>query len=126
MCTMEKLTHQEEEVMLIVWQLEMCAVKDIRSRISEPRPPYTTVASIVKNLERKGYVDARLEGNTYVYRPAIAENDYKLRFMSGVVSNYFDDSYKGLVSFFARREKISADDLREILAMIEQGETLNH
>lgn len=112
--------------MLIVWQLEMCAVKDIRSRISEPRPPYTTVASIVKNLERKGYVDARLEGNTYVYRPAIAENDYKLRFMSGVVSNYFDDSYKGLVSFFARREKISADDLREILAMIEQGETLNH
>ncbi len=112
--------------MLIVWQLEQCTVKDVRSRMAEPRPPYTTVASIVKNIERKGYVDARLTGNTYVYSPAITENDYKLRFMSGVVSNYFDDSYKGLVSFFARREKISAADLREILEMIEQGEPSNH
>lgn len=126
MCTMEKLTHQEEEVMLIVWQLEACTVKDVRSRMSEPRPPYTTVASVVKNLERKGYVDARLTGNTYVYSPAIPENEYKFRFMSGVVSTYFDDSYKGLVSFFARREKISAEDLREILEMIERGETIKH
>ncbi len=65
--------------MLIVWQSEQCTVKDIRGRMSEPRPPYTTVASIVKNLERKGYVDASLAGNTYVYSPAITENDYKLR-----------------------------------------------
>ncbi len=112
--------------MLMVWQLEECTVKNIRSRMSEPRPPYTTVASIVKNLERKGYVAARLTGNTYVYSPAIAESEYKLGFMSGVVSNYFEDSYKGLVSFFARREKISAEDLREILEMIERGETATH
>ena len=120
---MEKLTHQEEEIMLIVWQMEECTVKDVRNRMTDPRPPYTTVASVVKNLEKKGYADSRLIGNTYIYTPAIPENEYKLKFMSGVVSNYFEDSYKGLVSFFAQKEKISAEDLREILEMIEQGES---
>lgn len=108
--------------MLIVWQSGECIVKDIRNSMAEPRPPYTTIASVVKNLEKKGYVTSRLVGNTYVYTPAIAENEYKLRFMSGVVSSYFSDSYKGLVSFFAQKEKISADDLREIIEMIEQGD----
>lgn len=120
---MEKLTHQEEEAMLIVWQLGECIVKDVRNRMAAPQPPYTTVASVVKNLEKKGYVRSRLIGNTYVYTPAVSESEYKMKFMSGVVSNYFEDSYKGLVSFFAQKEKISAGDLREILEMIEKGES---
>ena len=111
---MEKLTFQEEEIMLLIWQAGEGAVKDFMNRMEEPLPPYTTVASIVKNLEKKGYVRSKRFGNTYVYTPLIEENEYKARFMSGVVRNYFDDSYKELVTFFARKQKISAEDLKEI------------
>lgn len=118
---MEKLTIQEEEVMIYIWELKSCFVKDIVARFEEPIPPYTTVASIVKNLERKGYVKPRRMGNTYQYTPAIKESEYKRTFMSGVVRNYFADSYKEMVSFFARDQKISANDLKEIIEMIEKG-----
>ena len=84
---MEKLTHQEEEVMLIIWQVKSGVIKDFLNRMEEPRPPYTTVASIVKNLEKKGYVQAKRYGNTYVYSPSIDEGEYKTKFLSGVVQN---------------------------------------
>ncbi|WP_230848660.1 BlaI/MecI/CopY family transcriptional regulator, partial [Bacteroides fragilis] len=63
---MEKLTMQEEEVMIYIWELESCYVKDIVAKFEQPTPPYTTVASIVKNLERKKYVKAQRVGNTYL------------------------------------------------------------
>jgi predicted transcriptional regulator len=118
---MEKLTVQEEEAMLYIWELKSCFIKDIMVKYPEPAPPYTTIASIVKNLERKGYVDAERIGNTYRYCPAIHESDYKRRFMNSVVRNYFADSYKELVSFFAREEKISTGELQEIIDLIERG-----
>ena len=118
---MEKLTFQEEEVMLIVWRLGEGVIKDFIQEMDEPRPPYTTVASIVKNLERKGFVTARRYGNTYVYTPAVDENDYKNRFLSGVVRNYFADSYKEMVTFFAEKQKIWAEELKEIVRLIEKG-----
>ena len=118
---MEKLTIQEEEAMIYIWELGDCFVKDIVARYSKPAPPYTTVASIVKNLERKGYVSSKRFGNTYQYTPAIKENDYKRTFMSGVVRDYFENSYKEMVSFFAKDQKISARDLQDIIQMIEKG-----
>ncbi|MBP6066331.1 BlaI/MecI/CopY family transcriptional regulator [Bacteroides sp.] len=118
---MEKLTIQEEEVMIYIWELKSCFVKDIIAKFQPPAPPYTTVASIVKNLERKHYVTARRVGNTYEYSPAIKESEYKRAFMSGVVRNYFADSYKEMVSFFVRDQKISAGELKEIIDMIEKG-----
>ena len=85
-----------------------------------------TVASIVKNLERKGYVKSKHIGNTYQYTPSIRENEYKRHFMSGVVRNYFENSYKEMVSFFAKDQKISTDDLKDIIELIEKGkEKLN-
>lgn len=118
---MEKLTIQEEEVMLYIWELDECFVKDVVARFPEPLPPYTTVASIIKNLERKGYVSAKRYGNTYQYSPRIKESEYKKAFMSNVVKNYFADSYKELVSFFAKNQKISSDELQDIINMIEKG-----
>ena len=118
---MEKLTIQEEEVMICVWELQSCFVKDIVAKYPQPAPPYTTVASIVKNLERKGYVTSKRVGNTYQYTPAIRENEYKRHFMSGVVRNYFENSYKEMVSFFAKDQKISTDDLKDIIELIEKG-----
>lgn len=118
---MEKLTIQEEEAMLYIWELKECFVKDIVAKYPEPNPPYTTVASIVKNLERKKYVKAKRFGNTYQYTPAIKESDYKRQFMSSVVRNYFENSYKELVSFFAKDSKISSEELKDIIDMIEKG-----
>lgn len=118
---MEKLTIQEEEVMIYIWEIGACFVKDILTRFPDPKPPYTTVASVVKNLERKKYVKAQRFGNTYEYTPLIKEEDYKRTFMSGVVRNYFENSYKEMVTFFAKEKKISAKDLKDIIDMIEKG-----
>lgn len=117
---MEKLTFQEEEIMLIIWQKKEGVIKDFLNCMQEPRPPYTTVASIVKNLEKKGYVNSKRYGNTYVYSPAIEEGEYKSRFMSGVVRNYFENSYKEMVAFFVKKQKISAEELQEIIRLIEK------
>jgi predicted transcriptional regulator len=74
---MERLTMQEEEAMRWIWQIAPCYVKDVLAKYSEPKPPYTTLASIIKNLERKKYVKAVQQGNTYEYTPLIGESEYK-------------------------------------------------
>jgi len=117
---MEKLTYQEQEMMLIIFQQGKGFIKDFIEKMEEPRPPYTTVASIVKNLERKGYVKAKRYGNTYEYSPVMEESEYKSKFMSGVVQNYFENSYKEMVSFFVEKQKISAEELQEIIQLIEK------
>lgn len=118
---MEKLSHQEEEAMLHIWEIAPCFVKDILARYKAPKPPYTTLASIVKNLERKKYIKGKRYGNTYEYTPLIEEAEYKRVFMSGVIRNYFENSYKEMVTFFAKEQKISTDDLKEIIQLIEKG-----
>ena len=80
-----------------------------------------TTLMVERMLERKGYVTPKRVGNTYQYTPAIRENEYKRHFMSGVVRNYFENSYKEMVSFFAKDRKISADDLKDIIDLIEKG-----
>lgn len=106
--------------MLHIWALKECFIKDILARYPEPVPPYTTVASIVSNLKRKGYVKLSRVGNVYQYTPLISETEYKSKFLSGFVHNYFKNSYKEMVSFFAKEAKISADDLQDIIQMIEK------
>lgn len=116
---MKQLTPQEEQLMIFVWQYGKGFVKDYRDLYPDPKPPYTTVATIIKKLENKGYVSSRLYGNTYEYSPKIKEGDYKKSFVSGVVNNFFSNSYKEMVSFFAKEEKLSEKDLEEILNMIK-------
>jgi Predicted transcriptional regulator len=116
---MEKLTPQEEEAMLIIWKTGPGFIKDFLDKYPEPQPPYTTLASIVKNLERKGFLLSKRYGNTYEYTSRVTEEEYKNKFLSGVVENYFENSYRDMVSFFARKQKISADELKDIIKMIE-------
>ena len=118
---MEKLTPQEENIMLHVWQLNECAIKDVVDKMEEPKQPYTTVASIFNKLENKGYLMKRRFGNVKVYKPKITEAAYKRHFLSDVVKSYFDNSYKELVSFFAKEQKVSAEDLNEIVRLIEEN-----
>ena len=116
---MEKLTIQEEEAMQVIWQSGGGFIKDFLDLLNEPKPPYTTLASTVKNLERKGFLEGEKIGNSFRYKPLIKEEEYKKRFMNGFVSDYFQNSYKDLVTFFANEKKISAGDLKEIINLIE-------
>ncbi|KQS53426.1 MULTISPECIES: BlaI/MecI/CopY family transcriptional regulator [Flavobacterium] len=117
---MQKLTNKEEEVMQILWKLEKAFVKEIMAEIKEDQPHYNTLSTIVRILEEKGFVGHTAFGNSHQYYPIVALEDYRKRFMTTAIDNYFDSSYKNLVSFFAKEEKISADELREILDMIEK------
>jgi predicted transcriptional regulator len=116
---MEKLTYQEEEAMQAVWKTGEGNIKAFMENMDYP-PPYTTVASTVKNLEKKGYLQSRASGNAYVYKPAISEQEYKKKFMGNVVKEYFDNSYKEMVNFFVEQKKLSAKELKEIIDLIEK------
>lgn len=121
---MEKLTQQEEEAMRIVWKTGEGVIKDFLEKYPEPQPPYTTLASIVKNLERKGYLSSKRYGNTSVYKPRVSEEEYKNKFLSGVVQNYFENSYLEMVTFFAKKKKISTKELQAIIALIENDKKM--
>ncbi|CAM2939996.1 BlaI/MecI/CopY family transcriptional regulator [Flavobacterium frigoris] len=116
---MQKLTNKEEEIMQILWKLKKAFVKEVMAEITEDQPHYNTLSTIVRNLEEKGYVAHNAYGNTHQYYPIVPIEDYRKRFMSTAIDTYFNSSYKNMVSFFAKEEKISAAELREILAMIE-------
>ncbi|SEA29982.1 Predicted transcriptional regulator [Flavobacterium gillisiae] len=116
---MQKLTNKEEEIMQILWKLKKAFVKEVMAEITEDQPHYNTLSTIVRNLEEKGYVAHNAYGNTHQYYPIVSIEDYRKRFMSTAIDTYFNSSYKNMVSFFAKEEKISAAELREILAMIE-------
>jgi BlaI family transcriptional regulator, penicillinase repressor len=116
---MEKLTRQEEEAMQAVWKTGEANVKVFLDNMEEPRPPYTTLASTIKNLEKKGYLESRLLGNAYLYKALVTEEEYKKKFMNGFVKDYFENSYKELVNFFVDQKKLSARELKEIIELIE-------
>ncbi|MFT3677790.1 MAG: BlaI/MecI/CopY family transcriptional regulator [Chitinophagaceae bacterium] len=117
---MIKLTHTEEEAMLVVWRSGEGTVKTFMAHLDESLP-YSTVASVIKNLEKKGYLHTRTIGNANLYSPAITEEDYKKEFMGNVVKDYFDNSYKELVNFFVEQKKLSATELQDILKLIKKG-----
>ena len=117
---MEKLTHTEEETMQAIWRTGEGNVKAFMEHLAASLP-YTTVASTIKNLEKKGYLSSRLVGNVYLYKPLITDEEYKKRFMGKVVKEYFDNSYKELVNFFVEQKKLSAKELKEIISLIEKG-----
>jgi BlaI family transcriptional regulator, penicillinase repressor len=117
---MQKLTNKEEEIMHILWKLEKAFVKDVLNEVKDEKPHYNTLSTIIRNLEEKGYVGHNAYGNTHQYFPVVTKEAYRQGFMSNAIENYFNNSYKSMISFFAKEEKISAEELREILDMIEK------
>ncbi len=117
---MEKLTHQEEELLLIIFQTNGGFIKDFINQMQKTDIPYTTVASIVKNIEKKGYIKGKLFGNSILYQPTLDETEFKSRYMSNVVEKYFENSYKDMVTFFIEKEKLSSEELKEIINLIEK------
>jgi len=118
---MEELTKAEERIMQVLWKLKKAFVKDIIGELDdELKPPYNTISSIVRLLEKKGYVNYRAYGKTYEYFPAITKEDYTKTTFSKLFSGYFDSSPTNLLSFMVREEKLSEKDIEDIKKLINQ------
>ncbi len=116
---MQKLTNKEEEVMKILWNLKKAFVKEVLEQMEGDKPHYNTLSTIIRNLQEKKYVGYEAFGNTHRYFPLITKEIYRKKFINSTISDYYDNSYKSLVSFFAKEEKISVEDLKEIIDLIE-------
>lgn len=117
---MRKLTNKEEEIMGVLWQLKKAFVKEVIAELPDPKPHYNTISTIIRNMEEKGFVQHLSFGNTYQYSPNVSKEEYRKKFMQKTIQNYFENSYKNVVSFFAKEEKISIDELKEIISIIEK------
>ncbi len=118
---MQKLTNKEEEIMKILWQLKKAFVKEIMAEIKDDQPHYNTLSTIVRNLEDKKYVAHEAFGNTHRYYPLITKEDYRKKYINSTLADYYDNSYKSMVSFFAKEDKISVAELKEIINLIEKN-----
>ena len=115
---MDNLTAKEEEVMQVIWDLERALVRDIMNKLPNSKQPYTTVASIVRILERKGFVSHKPYGKTHEYFPLISKAEFRKQKFKGLLSQYFDNSIESVVSFLVREEKISPEELEELTKLI--------
>lgn len=120
---MEKqLTKAEEEIMQILWVLNEGNVKDLIEKFPEPKPAYNTVSTIIRILETKGFVDHRQEGKGYIYFPLIKKTDYSNFSMKKLVDNYFQGSFKNMVSFLVKKKDIDLEDVEKLLEEIKKEE----
>lgn len=119
---MQRLTNKEEEIMQILWRLEKAFVKEVLAEIEIDKPHYNTLSTIIRNLEDKGYVSYTAYGKTHQYYPIISKESYRKKYFNSAIDNYFNSSYKNVVSFFAKEEKISVADLKDIIKLIESKE----
>lgn len=110
-----QLTRAEEQVMQILWDLEEGLVKDIRDRFDDPKPARNTVSTVVRILEKKGYVDHKSYGNVHLYFPLVSRDDYSRSQLFGLLEGYFDNSFPAMASFFAREKDMSVAELEELL-----------
>ena len=114
------LTRAEEEVMQILWELGKGFVKDLVERYSEPKPAYNTVSTLIRILEQKGFVGHKAYGKTHEYYPLVSKDVYRKQFLNNMISDYFSGSFKQLVSFFAREEKIDRKEMEELLNLMKE------
>lgn len=119
---MEELTKAEERVMQVLWKLKTGFVKDIIDALpDDPKPPYNTISSVVRLLEKKDYVGYKAYGKTYEYFPLISKTDYRKAFFKKMISGYFDNSVESLLSFMVKEEQLSEEDINKIQDIINKN-----
>ena len=116
---MQKLTNKEEELMQFFWQYGAMFVKDVVLLYDEPKPHFNTVSTMVRTLETKGFLDHEAFGNTYRYRPIISQEEFSKGVLGNGVTRYFEYSYKRAVSALIEEEKISVEELEELIRMVQ-------
>ena len=120
---MQQLTRAEEEVMQYLWELEMAFVKELVEQFEEPKPAYNTVSTIIRILEKKGFVAYKAFGRTHQYYPIISKEDYLRYSANTMVNKYFSGSFERMVSFFAKDQKISASELEKVMNEIKKSKS---
>lgn len=118
---MKELTKAEEQIMQAIWKIGHGFAQDIIHSLSEPRPAYTTILTIVRILEKKGFVAHDTFGKSHRYYPLVTKKEYTSSLLKNLVHHYFDNSFKSMVSFFAENRNISVEELEEIKKMINSG-----
>lgn len=117
---MKELTKAEEQVMQLLWKLEKAFVKDLIDEMPEPKPAYNTVSTIVRILEKKGFVGHNAYGKTHEYFPLVAREEYTRLYMKNFMRNYFSGSFKEMVSFFAKEDNMSLSDFDELMEDVKR------
>lgn len=118
---MEELTKTEERIMQVFWRLKKGFVKDVIEQLpDDPKPPYNTISSVVRILEKKGYLAYRAYGKTHEYYPVISKAQYRKVYTKKLLSGYFDNSPASLLSFIVKEEKLSEAEIKELKELIER------
>lgn len=116
---MKELTKAEDQIMQILWKIEKGFVKDIIDFLPEPKPAYNTVSTIVRILEKKGFVGYKAYGKTHEYFPLIAKENYTRFYLNNMVKDYFNGSFQNLVSFFAKENNLNVTDIDKLMSELQ-------
>lgn len=116
----KELTKAEEQIMQVLWDLKEGFVKEVIEQLSEPKPAYNTVSTIIRILETKGFIDHTAYGKSHQYYPIISKEEYKSFATEKLMSGYFENSVESMFSFFVKKQKIDLAEADEIMKMIEK------
>ena len=116
----KQLTKAEEQVMQIIWDIKEAVVKEVVDGFDEPKPAYTTVATVLTVLEKKGFVAHRKIGNTKLFKPLVSKSEYTRFQFSSLLKNYFNGSFPKMATFFAKENQLDIEDLESILKQAEE------
>ena len=119
---MEDLTKAEERIMQVFWKLKKAFVKDVIEALpDDPKPPYNTISSVVRILEKKGYLGYTAYGKTYEYHPIVSKAEYRKMYMKKLLSGYFDNSPASLLSFMVKEENLSEEEIQKLKDIIDKS-----
>ena len=114
------LTAKEEEVMRILWEHGPMLVKEVLEYLPEPKPHVNTVSTVIRVLEKKGYVGHEKEVGTYRYHAILEKDSYRKATLMTMLRNYFDNSLKSMVSALVQEEQLSEEEINECIDIIEK------
>ena len=117
---MNELTRAEEQVMQILWKIERGFVKDVVELLDNPKPAYNTISTIIRILEKKGFVNHKAYGKTHEYFPIVSKKDYTKSFFGNFLNKYFSNSFQQLVSFFSNENDMSLEEMDKIRLLLEK------
>jgi predicted transcriptional regulator len=112
-----ELTKADEQVMQILWDMKEGIVRDMVDQFEEPKPAYNTVSTVLRVLEKKGFVDHKAYGTTYVYFPLVSKKEYSKFQFTNLIKDYFNGSFPKMAAFFARENNLSIQELEEMMDM---------
>lgn len=117
---MRRLTNKEEIIMNHFWERGALFIRELRELYPEPKPHFSTLSTQVRTLQEDGFIGHKAYGPTYQYFAKVSREEYKQRSLIGLIDKYFDNSYLSAVSALVKEEKISVDELKELIDLIEK------